>query len=88
MHLHKYIIFFEPQDLPQEPSLTSTNVSSLTHTQAINCIIQNDINELKEILNLQKQMNALQNNMKQSNVKQNTSNKVTLQQVTAQGKRK
>ena len=76
----------ESQDLPQESSLTSTNISSVTQTQAINSIIENDTNEVKEmILNFQKQINALQNNTKQNDLKQNNMNKVTLQQVTVQG---
>ena len=61
----------------------------MTQTQAINRIIQNDTNELKEmIMNSQKQINALQNNAKQSNSEQNNSNKVTLPQVAIQGKDK
>ena len=60
--------FFELQDLPKQPSLASTNVSSVTQTQAINKTIQKDISELKDvILNLQKQINASQNNTKQPN---------------------
>ena len=61
----------------------------MTQTQEINSTIKNDTNKLKEIImNLQKQINALQNNMKQNNLKLNNSNKVTLHQVTLQGKYK
>ena len=71
---------FESQDLTQEPSLISTNVSSVTQTQAINSTIQNNTNRLKEmIMNLQKQSNALKNNLKQNNSEQKN-------QVTIQGK--
>ena len=77
---------FESQDLSKEPSLISTNVNSVTQTQAINSTMPNDTNELKEmILNLQKQINALQNNTKQTNSKQTNSKRVTLQQDTFQG---
>ena len=80
---------FESQGLSQEPSLTSTNVSSIRQTQAINCTIQNDTNEVKELIsNLQKQIYALQNNTKQFNSIQNNSNKVACQQITVQGQRK
>ena len=48
MQVHSNV--FESPDFPQEPSLTSTNFSSLTQTQAINSTIQNDTNELKEMI--------------------------------------
>ena len=38
------------QDLLQEPSLTSTYVTSVIQTQSINSTTQNDTNELKKII--------------------------------------
>ena len=54
------VVFELQENIPQEPSLTSTNAILLTQTQTINSSIQNNTNELKQlILNLQKQFNAL-----------------------------
>ena len=63
-------IFFENEQ--KDPSLTSTNVSSVTRTQTLNSTIHTDTNELqKMILNLQKQITTLQNNTKKVNTKSN-----------------
>ena len=80
-------IFFENEQ--KDHSLTSTDVSFVTQTQAINSTIHTDTNELKEmILNLQKQITTLQNNTKKVDTKSNHTKKVSLQQVTVQGNRK
>ena len=69
-------MFETHKDKNSESSLTSTRVDSLSQIQAINSTIQDDTKEFKQIiLNLQKQIIALQtnktkNNSKNTNLKQ------------------